>query len=251
MKFEHIKKCFFYLFFIIGIILVIFSFSAAIFSNFGAVNLIMIFMGIVFISFRYLPENKFSKIYIGLSVFATLVYSLIFIFLTLYIPDTAVGNEDAVIVLGCSVKGDKPSNFLMARTNAAYEYYKINPSAVFVLSGGKGSQENISEAEAMKRLLLDSGIPEDRLLLEDKATTTKENFRYSKLILDKYFDNKPYSAVYITNTFHCYRSLKIAEISGYDNIKCYPAETPSVGMFLNYYREAFAVIKFWIFDYTR
>ncbi|MBR1735501.1 MAG: YdcF family protein, partial [Firmicutes bacterium] len=130
---------------------------------------------------------------------------------------------------------------------AAYEYYKLNPSAVFVLSGGKGNQEDISVAEAMKRLLLDSGIPSDRLLLEDRSTTTKENFTYSKEILDKYFDNKPYSSVYITNTFHCYRSLKTAENCGYDNIKCYPAETPSIGMFLNYYREAFAVIKLWIF----
>ncbi|MBR1736519.1 MAG: YdcF family protein, partial [Firmicutes bacterium] len=220
MKINNIKKYLFNIFFIIGIILAIFAVSSAVFSNFGAVNLIMAFMGIIFISFRYMPENKLSKIYITLSVLAALIYTSIFIFLTLYTPDVAIGNEDAVIVLGCSVKGEKPSNFLIARTNAAYEYYKLNPSAVFVLSGGKGSQEDISEAEAMKRLLLDSGIPSDQLLLEDRSTTTRENFTYSKEILDKYFENKPYSTVYVTNTFHCYRSLKTAENCGYDNIKC-------------------------------
>lgn len=93
-------------------------------------------------------------------------------------------GQKAVIVLGCSVKGDKPSLSLIKRVDAAADFLKNNPKSIAVLSGGQGADELISEAECMKQLLTRQGIAENRLLLEDKSTTTDENIRFSKEILD-------------------------------------------------------------------
>ena len=86
-------------------------------------------------------------------------------------------NGEYVIVLGAQVRGEVPTLVLSARIRAAAEYLKEHPQAIAVASGGKGSGESISEAEAIHRGLVRLGIAEERILLEDKSTSTAENLR--------------------------------------------------------------------------
>lgn len=55
---------------------------------------------------------------------------------------------------------------------------------MFVPSGGQGSDEIISEGEAMKRYLLEQGIPEDQIMPETKSTNTLENMKFSKELIN-------------------------------------------------------------------
>ena len=91
-----------------------------------------------------------------------------------------------VIVLGAQVRGEVPTLVLGARIRAAAEYLKEHPKAVAVASGGKGSGENISEAEAIRRGLIRLGIAEDRILLEERSTSTTENLRFSAEVIQNY-----------------------------------------------------------------
>ncbi|MBQ9519797.1 MAG: YdcF family protein, partial [Firmicutes bacterium] len=116
----------------------------------------------------------------------------------------------------------------------------------FVVSGGQGAQESITEAKAMKTLLLDGGVPESQIILEENATSTSENFIYSKQILDEYFGDKPYNAAFVTNDFHCYRAGRLANIHDLENIRCISAKTPKGAVLLCYAREVLAVIKLWL-----
>lgn len=118
-------------------------------------------------------------------------------------------NEKAIIVLGCRVKGDIPTKALTSRCRAAYEHLKIVQGSFAILSGGQGADESISEAECMRRILLSMGIEEDRLILEDKSTSTQENFEFSKEILDK-LDYNDCVAV-ATSEYHEYRARLIAQ----------------------------------------
>lgn len=93
------------------------------------------------------------------------------------------GKASAVIVLGCRVKGDKPSLALRKRIEKAYEFLINNKKAVAVLSGGKGDDEDISEAQCMFSQLCDMGISPKRLICEDKSVNTDENIRFSEKIL--------------------------------------------------------------------
>lgn len=78
--------------------------------------------------------------------------------------DTVGYDEDAVIVLGCGIRGDQLSKTLKDRLDRAIEYHEKNPEAVIVVSGGQGPQEDIPEALAMERYLISRGIPEEKKL---------------------------------------------------------------------------------------
>ena len=117
-----------------------------------------------------------------------------------------------VIVLGCQVKGDRPSLALAERIHAAAEYLKANPAAVAILSGGQGPDERISEAVCMQRELTALGIEEGRLYLEDQSTTTRENIIFSEKIIGENGLNPDLAIV--TNEFREYRASLIAKGEG-------------------------------------
>lgn len=149
---------------------------------------------------------------------------------------------DAVIVLGAGVNGETPSAALQSRIDAAAAYLKAHPGVPVVLSGGQGPGERISEAEAMDRAL--KGRVENPLFLEDRSTSTAENFRFSKALLEEYgLDTETAVIAVVTNDFHCFRVHMIAGRQGLRTIDV-PAELPWWWLTANYYlREAFAVVK--------
>lgn len=120
-------------------------------------------------------------------------------------------NPQAVIVLGCQVKGEVPSVMLAKRLDAAIETLSEYPGAVCVVSGGQGNGEDISEAEAMRRYLVGHGISENRILTEDKSTSTRENIAFTAEILK---EHDIFRAVIVTSDFHQYRAELYAERNG-------------------------------------
>ena len=158
---------------------------------------------------------------------------------------------DAVIVLGAGVNGETPSAALWSRIQAAADYLEKHPDVPVVLSGGQGSGEDISEAEAMRRVLwTNSEETNARYLLEDRSTNTAENFRYSKELLEEYgLDTGTAVIAVVTNDFHCFRAHMIAQKQGFGTVIDVPAELPWWWLTANYYlREAFAVVKTALFD---
>ncbi|MDE6728605.1 MAG: YdcF family protein [Oscillospiraceae bacterium] len=125
--------------------------------------------------------------------------------------ERGISDPDAVIVLGCQVRGEEPSMMLARRLDAAIETLSEYPGAVCVVSGGKGSGEDISEAEAMRRYLVERGISADRVITEDRSTDTRENIRFSaELLQERGIDR----AVIVTNEFHQYRADIYARRNG-------------------------------------
>ena len=91
----------------------------------------------------------------------------------------------AVIVLGAGVNGETPSLTLRTRIDAAAAYLEEHPDVPVVLSGGQGPGEAITEAECMRRALVRRGVDESRLYPEERSTSTQENLRYSRAILEE------------------------------------------------------------------
>lgn len=164
--------------------------------------------------------------------------------------DNAALPVDAVIVLGAGVNGEEPSAALWSRIRAADAYLEGRPGVPVVLSGGKGGGENISEAEAMRRALWGEDEAENaRFLLEDRSTSTAQNFRFSKALLEEHgVDTETAVIAVVTNDFHCFRAHMIAQRQGLRTVDV-PAELPWWWLTANYYlREAFAVVKTALFD---
>lgn len=156
-------------------------------------------------------------------------------------------NEDAVIVLGAGIRGDRVTVPLAYRLRAAIEYHEKNPEAVIIVTGGQGYQETITEAEAMERYLVQRGVNPEKIIKEEKATSTNENMRFSKEILDKRWGSD-YDVVVITNNFHIYRGVQIAKLEGFENVKHKHAGLRWYNMVPCYLRESLAVLKMWVFD---
>ena len=150
---------------------------------------------------------------IGL-IILILIILLTSIFLAVYgRKDNVTFKEDAVIVLGKGLDGDKVPVNLAKRLDKAIEYHKKNPSAIIIVSGGKGSKDKLTEAQAMFDYLISKNIPDEIIIKEDKSTITYENFVFSSEILkEKLGEN--YSVAFVSNYFHIWRAERHAKELG-------------------------------------
>lgn len=119
-------------------------------------------------------------------------------------------DMDYLVILGCKVRKDGTLYpLLQARVDRAIGFYRkqlemTGKKAVFVPSGGQGPDETISEAAAMKRYILEQGIPAEQILTEDQSKNTEENMRFSgNLIRERTPDAK---VAFSTTNFHVFRS---------------------------------------------
>lgn len=119
------------------------------------------------------------------------------------------GDYDALIVLGAAVHGDRVTWVLSNRLDTAYDYAVAHPNTTLVVSGGQGDGESVTEASAMAGYLVRRGIDQSRILLEDQATSTAENFAFSKKIIDEHL-GKDASIGFVTTRFHVYRAGRVA-----------------------------------------
>lgn len=119
-------------------------------------------------------------------------------------------DRDYVIVLGCAIRKDgTPTPLLRGRLERALDFARAQEAEtgqapVFVLSGGQGPDEVVSEAECMRRWLAERGVPGERMRLEDRSTDTAENMAFSKAVI---LGEKPDAAVaFSTTNYHVFRS---------------------------------------------
>jgi uncharacterized SAM-binding protein YcdF (DUF218 family) len=167
----------------------------------------------------------------------------------LYAGERPISEDEpvsAVVVLGAGVNGTAPSLTLRTRLNAAAEYLLMHPEIPAVLSGGQGPGEDITEAQAMYTALVASGIAPERLLLEERSTSTVENLAFSREILQAAGLTSDSVIAVVTNDFHQFRTQLIAEDLGMVVVGI-PAELPWWWLNANYYvREFFALGKLWM-----
>lgn len=146
-------------------------------------------------------------------------------------------QADKVIVLGAGLKGDQITSSLLYRLDTTLEYYEKFPETTIIVSGGQGEGETISEALAMSHYLIEHGIPQEKIILEDQSTSTYENFKFSLQYL-----NTNDKVMIISNDFHMSRAKLIASRLGID---AYGYSAPShLPTIINFYiREFFAYLK--------
>lgn len=241
------------LFIIIGIVLIADTVALRLTSNWNLGVVLPAVFGVPLLAYG-LFKQKFdiwfkTKIGSGVKWFFIIGYcalaAIIVIGSVLIVNGASSAPEekaDAVIVLGAGIRGNKPSYSLKNRLDAAADYYRKNPNAVLVVSGGYGNDEKYSEAYVMAKYLSEEkNIPRSEIILEDKSTSTVENFEYSKKILDEKLGNN-YRTAYVTNDFHIYRAGGIAEDEGLDAFGV-SAPTPALLIPNCYLRESLALLK--------
>ncbi|MCL2560184.1 MAG: YdcF family protein [Turicibacter sp.] len=231
---------------ILGVILLLLSLDILFFHNFGIVFLAYFLAGALLIVYSRFFDKvaKFVHVAIGVSYAIPIAMMA---FLAIYgSSHTTDFTEDVVFVLGAGLRNDDILPTLEARLDQALLYFERNPNAVFIVCGGYGEGQSISEARAMADFLIAGGIPEEQLLLEDLSTNTYENFAFAVEILADYFPDG-FESVVITNHFHIYRSGFLAQNLGLEPTH-FGAPTPFNTWHRNYMREFMALFNTWLFQ---
>lgn len=120
------------------------------------------------------------------------------------------GKGEFVILLGGRFA------FLAERCEAAARLYLAGRVSYIIPSGGVAWEYEggkMTEAEYMRKLLLERGVPEEAIVLENEATTTKENMIYATLQMNRKLGLKALHKAYIaTSQSHMRRGLRFARI---------------------------------------
>ena len=129
-------------------------------------------------------------------------------------------DKDYIIIHGCQIRKDGTlTNLLKGRADRAIEFAKMQKEKtgkdiIFIPSGGKGDDEVISEADAIKNYLLESGIPEDRILAEDRSANTFENLKNAKELIRQDAKTDDPKIAFSTTNYHVFRTGVFASQQG-------------------------------------
>ena len=125
-------------------------------------------------------------------------------------------DRDFIIILGCRFRRDGTlTPLLRGRVDAAVAFREAQreatgKAAVLIPSGGQGDDEVMSEAEAMRRYLVEQGVPDRDIRMENRSRNTYQNMAYSKEIIG----GKNAKVAYATTNYHVFRSGVWASLAG-------------------------------------
>ena len=243
-----------FIIFALGALLMLYSLFTAMICNFslGVVLPAIIGLPLLVIGVFWQPCMTFFAHGFGKAVKIALIggyaaFLVSFLVVTVLIAGRAAEvpepDVDCVIVLGAAVRGEAPSATFRARLDCAYDYLADNPRTAVIVTGGMGSGESITEAEAAHRYLESRGISGERIYMEDRSTSTQENLLFAKEILESEFDEDA-RLILVSSDYHLYRAQLVAKKLG---LSVETMGNASIVYLLpNFYlREYVAILGYW------
>ena len=145
----------------------------------------------------------------------------------LYMLMSAAPQADYYLVLGALVNPNgQPSAALAARCDTAIAVLNVNPGSQAILCGGQGGDEPRTEAAAMQDYMIAHGADAERLILENKSSTTIQNIANAKKLLPE-----GAAVAVITNDYHLARARRLLAHAGLGDAGV-PAKTPYPGQWM-------------------
>ena len=152
----------------------------------------------------------YTYIIFGFAFVGFMMYSCVY----LWLPKKQ--HYDFIIIHGAGLlDGERVTPLLKRRIDKAVQAFQQskNPHIQFIASGGQGSDEKISEAQAIYNYLVENtDVPKEAIILEEKSTTTYENLLFSKEIGEKLIENPRF--LFVTNDYHVFRTSTYARQIG-------------------------------------
>ena len=223
------------------------------FRSYTMTALCLVFLAFCFLFFGCMRRwnTKVTKVLSLLFVLCLIAGSGLFLAMEIPILGAACTEENTDapygIVFGAAVHGSKPSLAMAERCEAALAWMEEHPDSKVIVSGGQGSGEQLTEAQAMTDYLTSRGADPSRILQEPEATSSYENLVYSLRVLESDGGDPAGRAALISSEYHLYRLKQMAEQLGCDPV-CVAAKTAIFPLRVNYYiREAFAMWKVRLF----
>ena len=150
-----------------------------------------------------------------------------------------------ILVLGAKVREDGPSLSLMDRIRAAYDYLAEHPEIIAIASGGQGADEPMSEARCIREHLIDMGIDESRIWLEDRSASTWANLNYSLERIEEKTGARPGKLGVVSSEYHMLRIHMMGGDCGIEVVGI-PAKTSRFSQKLNHFMREVGGVWFYL-----
>lgn len=189
-------------------------------EGFTFANLLSLFSGLALLVWiiinSLVPVNELSKgMYYGLASINAIVLYLLFVFINFFISSLLyqfyrpILKQQYIIVLGSGLmNGSQVTPLLKGRIDRALDVYRKQKGyPMLIMSGGRGEDELVSEAYAMKEYAISQGIDEHQIIMEDQSKNTYENLLFSKRIIETREQNpKKLRILFSTTNYHVFRA---------------------------------------------
>jgi len=191
-------------------------------------------------------QKRIIRIFISLLIISIIFVTTELIVIWANIPMSSAPAESVVVVLGAQVVNSRPTLILAGRIQAAANYLTAHPDSVCIASGGRGADEDISEAKCIRDTLVsDYHIDAGRIYMDDSSYNTSQNLENSAKIISAH--NLSTNVLLATDGFHMFRAKTLAGWKGLTPYSC-PASTDKRLVFYLYIRELFGIPKTLLLD---
>ncbi|MCD8212267.1 MAG: YdcF family protein [Oscillospiraceae bacterium] len=191
-------------------------------------------------------------ILIGVIILGIVCYAGLMITAMWNSSDQIRGESSVMIVLGCRIREDRPTNILKDRLDKALEYLEDHEEMTVIVSGGQRKDEPRTEASAMAEYLTEGGVDPDRILVEDRSVNTLENLVNTRqMMLDLGYDIDG-NILVVSSGFHLTRVKMIWQrvYGSTDNLSLLSAPTSQLPSAVRgILREPIGLIKSFLFDW--
>lgn len=223
-------------------------FNVTFWPFFLLLSIFLVALGYLHLKIHLNMNNKFirygSFVIHTLSIIFIISFIIIEALIIRYGSTRNSEKPDYVVILGAGLNGEVPSLTLSQRLKASLELLELLPEETrIIVSGGQGPGETITEAEAMKRYLVQHGISEDRIIKEDKSTNTKENLIFTRRLIREIDSKENIKITIVTSNFHMFRSRTLAKEVGFDEVQSWSAPIHPLLIPTYYVREYLAIVK--------
>ncbi len=229
----------------------IFTFLMAGYS-FSALVCVCLIGILLFYNICYLTRKRFPKTTkVVKSLFTCLLcIGLLVVSVTeCFIIHASLGDKDEtceyMVVLGAKVRQDGPSVSLMDRIKAAAAYMEAHPEVIAIVSGGQGPDEPMTEAQCMFEQMVKLGVDPSRIWLEDNATSTWENLRFTLDLIEEKTGQRPTKIGLLSSEYHLFRAKMFARECGVEAVGI-PAHTSRISQMVNHFMREVAGVWHYI-----
>ena len=211
------------------------GYSFSVLVCFGIIGIILVYKGLNLLAKKYPRDAR------GLRRFFTVVLciGLLIVGVTeALVIEASFGDPkqhcDYMVVLGAKVREEGPSVSLMDRIRATQSYMDAHPDVIAVVSGGKGDDEPMTEAQCMYDELVKLGVDPQRIWVEDQATSTWENLNFSLNLIEEKTGTRPEKIGILSSEYHLFRASLFADACGVESVGI-PAATSRLPQKINHF----------------
>ena len=149
--------------------------------------------------------RKWLLALLALVVAGAVAFGALEAYISLHSRDKAVGDPQVMVIFGCQMRRDGPSILLRDRLDTALAYWEEHPDMKIIVTGGKGDDEHISEAQGMYDYLTAHGVDGAQIFMEDKSRNTWQNINNTFALMEREGWSLTDDVLLVSSGFHLAR----------------------------------------------